>query len=186
MEQDNVHLILGNHEAMMLSCAFLFEEVTDSALDSLTAESMDCVNTWLQNGAQPTLSALRVLHRRAPMAVMDIFDALRDAPLFEVVCAGGRDFLLTHAAPGGFRKDKPLSAYTPDELLYTRPSPQDRYFERTYTVFGHTPTAFFGAEYAGRIFFTPTWADIDTGAAMGGMPALLRLEDMRAFYAADA
>ena len=30
---------------------------------------------------------------------------------------------------------------------------------------------------------TDTWVDIDTGAACGGSPMLLRLDDMRPFYA---
>lgn len=30
MLQDNGQLILGNHEAMMLACSFLFEEITDA------------------------------------------------------------------------------------------------------------------------------------------------------------
>ena len=39
LEQSNVQLILGNHEAMLLACDFLFEEITeDSISHSLKAE----------------------------------------------------------------------------------------------------------------------------------------------------
>ena len=36
MEQPNVELILGNHEAMFLSCGFIFDEITDEFLTGLT------------------------------------------------------------------------------------------------------------------------------------------------------
>lgn len=32
LEQPNVQLILGNHEAMLLSCEFVFDEITKTAL----------------------------------------------------------------------------------------------------------------------------------------------------------
>jgi hypothetical protein len=50
------------------------------------------------------------------------------------------------------------------------------------TILGHTPTGYrFGEK--GKVFRTDTWIDIDTGAAGGGSPMLLRLEDLKAFYA---
>ena len=38
MYQTNVELIMGNHEAMLLSNAFVFDEMTEESLDSLTEE----------------------------------------------------------------------------------------------------------------------------------------------------
>ena len=35
MDQPNIEMILGNHEAMLLSCSFLFEEITDDAIDRM-------------------------------------------------------------------------------------------------------------------------------------------------------
>lgn len=35
-QQSNIQLILGNHEALMLTCSFLFEEVSEESLDNLT------------------------------------------------------------------------------------------------------------------------------------------------------
>lgn len=84
---------------------------------------------------------------------------------------------LGHFAPG-----KRLSEYAADDFLWNRPQITDRYFQHTVTVFGHTPTDYYGPAYAGRMLKTPTWMDIDTGAGHGGKPMLLRLEDERAFY----
>ena len=49
------------------------------------------------------------------------------------------------------------------------------------TILGHTPTRHYGEK--GVMYRTGTWIDIDTGAAGGGYPMLLRLEDLKPFYA---
>ena len=51
-----------------------------------------------------------------------------------------------------------------NELLWIRPDINERYFQKGITIFGHTPTKYYGAAYAGRMLKTPTWIDIDTGA----------------------
>ena len=178
--QPNVELLLGNHEAMLLACSFLFEEITDSSIDSLTDARMGVLATWISNGAEPTLKALRALHSKAPDAVEDILDYLRECPLYDRVTAGGREFLLVHSGLGGFDRKRRLSDYSPDELLWQRPEPEERYFNRTVTILGHTPTDYYGCP--GRAYRALTWIDIDTGAGHGGAPMLLRLDDMREFY----
>ena len=89
--------------------------------------------------------------------------------------------MLTHSGINNFEKGKPLSSYTPDDFLWNRPKLDDEYFEKSITVFGHTPTISFGEEYKGKIIKTKTWIDIDVGAASGFEPVLLRLDDMKEF-----
>ena len=178
--QPNVGLILGNHEAMLLACSFLFEEITSSSIDSLTGDRIDVLATWISNGAEPTLKALRALHSKAPDAVEDLLDFLRECPLYDRVTAGGREFLLVHSGLGCFDRKRRLSDYSPDELLWHRPETDERYFDRTLTILGHTPTEYYGCP--GRAYRASTWIDIDTGAGHGGAPMLLRLDDMREFY----
>lgn len=180
MLQPNVDMILGNHEAFLLACDFLFDAVTQERIDSLTTEKMDVLSDWLQNGGDVTLKALR---ETDPAQVEAIMEYLREAPLYETVSAGGREFLLVHSGLENFDKDKPLGAYTADELLWCRPSWDDRYFDEIITVFGHTPTGLFGREYADRMVQTDTWIDIDTGASSGRRPMLLRLDDLTPIYA---
>ena len=50
LEQPNVQLILGNHEAMLLSCEFLFSEITDANIEGLTADKLEFYNTYCLNG----------------------------------------------------------------------------------------------------------------------------------------
>ena len=181
MNQPNVEFILGNHEAMLLSCSFLFDEVTDESIDHLNFQKMQLLLQWMQNGSQPTMTALRKLKQNSPEAMADLLDYLRDAPLYAAVSAGGRDFLLVHSGLQNFSTEKKLSDYTPDELLWNRPSPDDHYFTDVITVFGHTPTGYMFGE-KGKMFRSDTWIDIDTGASGGGSPMLLRLDDLKAFY----
>lgn len=50
------------------------------------------------------------------------------------------------------------------------------------TVFGHTPTIYYGEEYEGKAVVTDTWIDIDTGTSCRFSPMLLRLDDLKEFY----
>ena len=180
MLQPNVELILGNHEAMLLACSFLFDEITPSSIDGLTAERIDVLATWISNGAEPTLKALRALHSKDPDAAKDLIDFLRDCPLYDLVSASDREYLLVHSGLGHFDRKRRMKEYQPDDLLWHRPELGEHYFKNTITILGHTPTDYYGSP--GRAFHTPTWIDIDTGAANGGAPMLLRLDDLREFY----
>jgi serine/threonine protein phosphatase 1 len=86
-----------------------------------------------------------------------------------------------HGGLNGFDPGKGLDEYSENDLVWTRPEPDQRYWEDRMVILGHTPTQYLGGE-KGRMFETDTWADIDTGAAGGGSPMLLRLEDMQPFY----
>ncbi len=182
MLQPNVELILGNHEDMLINCRFMMDEITGEALDNLTPEQMDTMSTWLFNGAQPTLDSLVKLNKADPDAVQDIFDYLEDAPMYDTVSLESGDFLLTHAGLGNFDKDKDILDYTTRDVLWHRPTADERYYDDIFTVFGHTPVECFGASPE-KAFETDTWIDIDTGAAAGGAPMLLRLDDMKKIYA---
>lgn len=183
LKQPNVQLILGNHEAMLLSCKFVFDEITEESVSDFTAEKLEILNNYMLNGGDVTLKALRELGKTSPDAVADILDYLHDAPLYEAVTAGGNDFLLVHSGIDNFDRDKKLSQYTADDFLWAWPELADEYFDDVITVFGHTPTMSYGEQYKGKIIKTKTWIDIDVGTAYGQNPVLLCLDDLKEFYA---
>ncbi len=183
LSQPNAQLILGNHEEMLLACEFAFAEITEANIGKLDADRLAVFASWQLNGADPTLDGFREIMIKDKNIVYDILDYLHDAPIFEMITVNGRDFLLTHSGLGNFREDKKISSYEPHDILWNRPSLTDRYFEDITTIFGHTPTEYYGQEHYGKILITDTWIDIDTGAAMGNSPTLLRLDDMRTFKA---
>ena len=180
--QPNAELILGNHEAMLISCEFLFDEITDDSIGNLTAEKMGLLETFELNGGGVTLKAMRKLPKEMRE---DIFGYLREAPLFETVNVGDRDYLLVHAGLDNFAPDKKLSEYEPDDFLWRSPRIDETYFDDMTTVFGHLPTFSYGEEHKGTILKTDTWIDIDAGAAFGEEPVLLRLDDMAEFRLHD-
>jgi len=179
-EQPNVQLILGNHEAMLLRCAFLFKEAESA--EELTPEDMEELALWRSNGADPTLEAFRQLLHTKPDVMEGILDYLNDAPLYDYVNVNGRQFILVHAGLGNFSADKPFHRYEPEELLWERPGLDTRYFAEATVIFGHTPTYHYGEAYRGKAVKTGTWIGIGAGAAAGGKPMLLRLDDMAEFY----
>ena len=140
---------------------------------------MSLLNTYRQNGGDETLKALRDLDRET---LCGILDYLRDCPLCETLTVNERDFILVHGGLDEFDKSKKLSDYTADELLWAWPEYDDEYFEDITTVFGHTPTIYYGREHKGRILYRPTWIDVDVGSASGYGTAMLRLDDMKEFY----
>ncbi len=179
MLQPNVEMLLGNHEQMMLASDFVFEEITEKSISDLTGTKLDIYSNWIANGGQPTVEALHALRHNQ---IEYILDFLRDCPLYEVVTVGERDFILVHSGLGNFGYHKKLSEYTHQELLWSRPSLTARYFEDITTIFGHTPTLYYGDDYKGKAIKTETWINVDVGAARGNTPMLLRLDDMKEIY----
>lgn len=182
MLQPNVDLLLGNHEAMMLACDFLFDEITEDSISKLTGTKLNTYRIWTSNSGQVTLNALSGIRDKE---IQYILEYLREAPLYETLTVNGKDFIITHSGLGKFRRDKKLTEYTAEELLWTRPSLVTRYFDDITVVFGHTPTVCYGNDYLGKIVKTDTWVNVDVGVGIGQEPALLRLDDMKEFYYKD-
>ena len=177
----NIKLLRGNHEEMLLSCKFLFDEVTKETLDDFNYNKMSNFHTWQYNGGTPTIEELR---KETPEMRQMILEFIEDTPFYDSVSIGDKDFLLVH---GGLPIDEngkilKLSECMPYDLIWTRPHILTEYSHDFMTIIGHTPTGYYGREYRGRIFKTDTWIDIDTGAASGLSPCLLRLDDMQEFY----
>ncbi len=182
LSRHNVQLVLGNHEAMLLACAFLFDEITDESIASFDSEKIEILSNYQLNGGDVTLKSLAKLNKESAESVADILDYLRDAPIYEAVTAGKKDYLLLHSGLGNFCKTRKISDYVPDEILWNRPKLTDEYFDGITAVFGHTPTFTYGEEYRNKIIKTKTWINIDMGASDGiTEPVLLRLDDMAEF-----
>lgn len=181
LEQPNVQLILGNHETMLLSCEFVFDEITNESVEAMNTEKVELLSNYMFNGGNLTLAYLRELNKTSPETVSDILDYLHDAPLYEAITVGDNDFLLVHSGIDNFDKNKKLSSYSSDDLLWARPKLDDEYFDDIITVFGHTPTRSYGEGYTGKIIKTKTWINIDVGAGFGQEPVLLRLDDFKEF-----
>lgn len=57
LEQPNVQLILGNHEAMLLSCEFVFDEITNESVEAMNTEKVELLSNYMFNGGDLTLGS---------------------------------------------------------------------------------------------------------------------------------
>ena len=182
--QPNVQLILGNHEQMLLSNRWIFQEISDDSISSINSKDMSLLHHWELNGGGCTMEALS----QEPFETRkDILEYLEECPLIEGVCVNGKNYVLVHSGLGNFSKTKKLTDYTQNELLWVRPGLETEYNPEKYVVIlGHTPTSFYSREYKNRILKTESWWDIDTGAAASdGRPMLLCLDNGKEYYIDD-
>ena len=165
MKQENVTLLKGNHEQMMLECEFALSTDVDLTNPRLVTFAQEFyLLRWHRNGCLKTLESLLKLRDEDPDELGKLVEYVKSAPLYMEVAVPMKRFVLVHGGLNGFEPGKGLDEYDEDDLLW------------------HTPTQYIGGE-KGKMFVTDTWADIDTGAAGGGSPMLLRLDDMCPFYA---
>lgn len=182
LEQPNVQLLLGNHEAMLLSSKFVFEEITEASINKIDAQKLELLNVYVSNGGDVTLNTLKKLKRDDYETFNAVFEYLEECPVYETVTVQGTDFLLCHSGIDNFTENKKISEYSADDFLWAFPEITTEYYKDVKTVFGHTPTVAFSEEYSGKILKTETWIDVDVGCYLGNKPALLRLDDLSEFY----
>lgn len=181
-EQKNAELLLGNHEDMMRKCDFLFHPDALELMKNLDNNQRVNLGIWMSNGAETTVQGLFSISQEEREA---IFRYLNTLPPYRTVTVGDREFVLTHSGLQDFSPAKTLDDYSLTDLIWNRPEIEDRYFDDKTTVFGHTPTFFFGEEYREEILVTDTWIDIDVGVGYGNPPVLLRLDDMEQYSITD-
>ena len=178
MYQPNMIFLCGNHEMMMLESRFILEKITDESINDLDSIKLEAYMHWERNGGAPTIRGLSALGIDTAREIMEFVE---NSSLYEEIEVNGKQYLLTHSGLANFSPHKPIWEYTAYELLWNRPSPDSEYYSDRITIFGHTPTGYLSPAHNGRVLFTKTWIDIDTGAAGGKPPTLLRLDDMREF-----
>ena len=182
--QPNVQLILGNHEQMLLSNRWVFQEINEDSIDAIDEKNISLLSHWESNGGGCTMKALS---QESQETRQDILDYLDDCPLIESVCVGDRNYVLVHSGLGNYSPSKKMRDYSMDELLWDRPYLETKYNPDKYIViFGHTPTSFYAEQFKNRMIKTDSWWDIDTGAALvGGRPMLLCLDNGKEYYIDD-
>lgn len=187
IQKDNIQMMLGNHEVMMLDC--LLSEFKNAVY---FINSVEC-QLWMQNGGKETLCDFFSYTFDFQKYVLDW---LQDQPVvIPDLIVGQRTFYLTHAYHGikWYDKQMKLSDITKreaDYLLWNR-NYEKRIFPaycppNTTIIFGHTPTSYFSFSDERKIWKSESgnYIDIDCGCANKANPVLgcLRLDDMEEFY----
>lgn len=161
-QQENMTLLLGNHDLMLLQSLPHFDDPDGAA--------------WFD---PQTYAELRRLS--APERAQLARD-LAALPLYLTVSAGGQEYFLVHAspAPPGVSGMDAVEYY-----LWQRVSPGDVF--DVPVIAGHTPTAYYQQTVPLRIWRNGNYTDIDCGTAFraavpGACLACLRLDDNKEFY----
>lgn len=182
MQRRNVIPILGNHEYMALNALWYIRDFIDSD-GSVTDESLEFNKDyllWQMNGCLTTMEGLGRMNTEKRR---EIIRYMRSFPLHKTINVGDNTFILVHAGFENFSKDRSFDDYRPEELVWCRHNPDERYFEdeNTYVVSGHTPVQkFTGKPY---ILHKNNNIFIDCGACLkGGKLACIRLDDFMEYY----
>lgn len=102
MKRNNVTLLMGNHEQMMLDTVDAlpedFEELTVDRLKKLPADTQDMIASWCgENGGLQTLRDYLALSDEVRD---ELSDYLAFLPLYQEITVIGVDYVLVHAGLG--------------------------------------------------------------------------------------
>ena len=186
MQQPNIHMLLGNHELMMLE-ALYFPTLAPGA-DAGPDEQK--LQRWYRNGGKVTHEYLKRIskHLRA-----EIFAYLDDLPITYTMEVNGHTFSLVHAAPPDLYTEHGAHYATQrDFAVWWRQLVEIGPLTQRTIVFGHTTTHHYQSNNPMQIWHGDGLIGIDCGSSYpegcdaengyAGRLACLRLDDMKAFY----
>ena len=170
LHADNIILIMGNHEDMLLR--------------TLKDGDPRMRNIWMANGGSPTLEGFLQLPTGRRIDLLDRIAALPDDLK---ISAAGRTWRLVHGSPSDDRESRLWERIEP--WRGARPEP-----DGSMIICGHTPTCLMDLipeRYLARhrngleIYACDWFIDVDCGRNVVpgyGRLGCLRLEDMAGFY----
>ena len=169
MRRSNVHMLLGNHEQMMLDTF-------------CSGNNYEARRLWSCNGGGNTYRTM--VYKLASEERQRILQYVQELPDYREIEVNGQAFYLVHGNVGQTRYAR----------LWGRPEPPPTHppIPETTVIVGHTCTYFLNTPVGGydkdspfRIFHAPGLIDIDCGCGSETdlrRLACLRLDDMAEFY----
>lgn len=184
MSLPNCTCLAGNHEVMVLSSLkLMLNEITEDFLNRLSAEQLENLEDWMRlNGGGTTALEFTFLSQEKRKEVLEFME---NFALYAKLEINGQSYVLVHGGLGNFEKEKPLDAYTLDELVWTRADYSVPYYQDKIVVTGHTPTQLIpGSDRRGYIYQKNNHIALDCGACFSeGRLAGICLETGECFYA---
>ena len=174
MGMENVKMLLGNHEYMMLQSYF-----GQCAED----EREICDARWQRNGCQVTIDGLNKL---SDSERKEVFEYVKSLPLNYDIEVNGVKYLMCHGCPAELFGVKE-SRFTDRTFfaVWERLRPEDEMDLGRTVIFGHTSTDHYQDKEPACIWYGKGMIGIDCGGGYGegGRISCLRLDDMKEFYA---
>lgn len=188
MEMPNAHMLLGNHEYMMLNALGVPYEENVPTNGRTMRKSL---RLWYSNGGAVTHYAWNAVSESECEAIIRYLGSL---PLNMDIDVDGRNFKLVHGTAteiydvcSDFIRESRTAFCVWDRESVLGMADVEQFI----TVFGHSPTAYFQNANPLKIFRYKNVIGIDCGSGwpapnnelpIQGRLACLRLEDMREFY----
>jgi len=177
----NIIPLLGNHEYTayrVLKRLYSPVPEGENKLDYFN-DNLSLFRDWTEDGGRVTYDDFG---RLSEAEQEEFFDAIENMEVYAEISVSGNSFILSHAGLGHFNKNKNLSEYTLDDLIWARMDYNRTYFDDRYLVSGHTPTELINKEYSGRIYRKNNHIAIDCGAVFLSVLGCIRLDDFKEFY----
>lgn len=175
MERDNVIMLKGNHEHMMLP---ILEELCYAD----KAKRQEIINDSLavnHIGQEKTLNDFCQLSKKEQLKIIDY---LSNLDIYKEITVNSRNYLLVHAGLPDFEEKYDLEYYTEEELLFGEHDFDINHFEDRTVVVGHVPTRFLNGAEPDEIFRINDSICIDCGLGFGGKIGVLCLDTDEEFY----
>ncbi len=188
---ENVHVLFGNHEWLLLRA---LDEPFDPEIPEQLEEHQKRLLHWYRNGGSATHSAFLALPETEQK---ELLEYLRNLPLNADLMVNGQHYKLTHAVPEELyerfhREEKYRDRDVRYVTVWRRLEPEEPLPSDYITVFGHTPTEEFQDCDPLQVWYGQNRINIDCGCCFPEQPdeesprrgrlACLRLEDGAVFY----
>ncbi len=187
MQQDNITLLMGNHEYMMLS---YYTTIASEHVD------MDVINRWHRNGCDVTIAQMQECSYEQQEAIVQY---LRSLPLcIPDLKVKDHIFYLVHGAPVKSVQSGPvyldsdyLKLFKVEDFVWNRIRSELVSLEDRTLVVGHTITAFYHNKQPYQVYFDASdrkqakMIAIDCGCAANDtftQLACVRLDDFTVYY----
>lgn len=180
MAHDNMHLIMGNHDAWLKK--YIPDLIEGKHAESWLFDHMsNDLLVWLHyNGG--VITADQFMDLDFPVCY-DIGVWLEKVPYFQQLELFGKKFLLVHAGLGDCCKAGIHPSEVPQrELIWSHIGMDDNPYQDVTMVVGHMPTFLYGNQYDGKIAHGKNLLHIDCGCVFGRSLGCIRLDDMQEFY----
>ncbi len=169
MKRNNVILLKGNHEHMLLPT---LRELSYS--DSLSQKEIvrDDV-TIMPIGQEETLNDFCRLSCKEQIKIINYLESL---DLYKEISVNNQNYILVHAGLPDFEEKCDMDFFEEEELLFGQHNYDVDHFEDTIIIIGHQPTRFIDGAKPDEIYKCGDTINMDCGVGFGGQLGVLCLD----------